>query len=192
MLTDDQVSTSTIIKIFSRVNVLGKKLHLGGCATNSAKSEVILINKTFLTWNRINDYHNGQSTISNNERHVDKWESLIKIVINCHSSLTPSYIYIWFVKLHNQWCRKVKYIEGATKVGSAEEPRSAPLVPSICWTIFAKRLWQFWAQESENVWLFRHCTKSLVLKTAIVSWQKLSNISMELVAPNVVLLLTLL
>ena len=32
----------------------------------------------------------------------------------------------------------------------------------------------------------------LVPKTAIVSWQKLSNISMELAVPNVVLLLTLL
>ena len=32
----------------------------------------------------------------------------------------------------------------------------------------------------------------LVPKTAIVSWQKLSNISMELAAPNMVLLLTLL
>ena len=111
------LSTSTIIKIFSRVNVLGKKLHLGGCATFSAKSEVILINKTFLTWNRINDYHNGQSTISNNERHVDKRESLIKIVINCRSSWTPSFRYIWFVKLHNQWCRKVKNIGGATSKG---------------------------------------------------------------------------
>ena len=45
------------------------------------------------------------------------------------------------------------------KVGSAEEPRSAALVPSICWTIFAKRLWRFWAQELENVWLFVQCLK---------------------------------
>ena len=41
--------------------------------------------------------------------------------------------------------------DSKTKVGSAEEPRLAPLVPSICWTIFAKRLWRFWAQELENV-----------------------------------------
>ena len=27
-------------------------------------------------------------------------------------------------------------------------------------SIFAKRSWLFWAQELENVWLFRHCTKS--------------------------------
>ena len=37
------------------------------------------------------------------------------------------------------------------KEGSAAEPRLATLLPSICWTIFAKRLWRFWAQESENV-----------------------------------------
>ena len=46
------------------------------------------------------------------------------------------------------------------KVQSVLQPRSAPLVPSICSTIFAKRSWRFWAQESEKVWLFRHCTKS--------------------------------
>ena len=37
------------------------------------------------------------------------------------------------------------------KVGSAEVLASAPLVPSICWTIFAKRLWRFLSQELENV-----------------------------------------
>ena len=38
-----------------------------------------------------------------------------------------------------------------SKFGGTEEPRSAPLVPSICSPIFAKRSWRFWAQESENV-----------------------------------------
>ena len=45
----------------------------------------------------------------------------------------------------------VKGTDYGPKVGSAEEPRSARLVPSMCWTIFAKRLWRFWAQELENV-----------------------------------------
>ena len=38
-----------------------------------------------------------------------------------------------------------------TKVQSVLQPRSAPIVPSICSIIFAKRSWRFWAQESENV-----------------------------------------
>ena len=41
--THDQVSASPIKKIFSRVNILGKTLHLFGCATLCAKSEVILM-----------------------------------------------------------------------------------------------------------------------------------------------------
>ena len=36
------------------------------------------------------------------------------------------------------------------------------LVPSTSSTIFAERSWRFWSQELENVWLFRHCTKSQV------------------------------
>ena len=38
-----------------------------------------------------------------------------------------------------------------TKVQSVLQPRSAPLVPLVCSTIFAKRSWRFWAQELENV-----------------------------------------
>ena len=38
-----------------------------------------------------------------------------------------------------------------SKVQSVLQPRSAALVPSVCSTIFAKRSWQFWAQELENV-----------------------------------------
>ena len=38
-----------------------------------------------------------------------------------------------------------------TKVQFVLQPRLAPLVPSICSPIFAKRLWRFWAQELENV-----------------------------------------
>ena len=54
-----------------------------------------------------------------------------------------------FLNLANHMKKTNKKPHQNTKVGSAEEPRSAPLVPSICWTIFAKRLWQFWAQELE-------------------------------------------
>ena len=56
--------------------------------------------------------------------------------------------------------RNILHFNTLSKVGSAEEPRSARLVPSMCWTIFAKRLWRFWAQELENVWLFVQCLKS--------------------------------
>ena len=65
----------------------------------------------------------------------------------CWRPSLPDYWIIW----------KSKVI---AKVGSAEEPRSEPLVPSICWTIFAKRSWRFWAQKLENVWLFVQCLKS--------------------------------
>ena len=40
---------------------------------------------------------------------------------------------------------------GTTKVQFVLQPPSAPLVPSICSPIFAKRSWRLWAQELENV-----------------------------------------
>ena len=51
-------------------------------------------------------------------------------------------------------------MEGCTKVQSLLQPRLAPLVPSICSPIFAKRSWRFWTQELENVYLFVQCLKS--------------------------------
>ena len=43
LLTHDQVNASSITKIISWLKLLGKNLHLVGCATVSSKSEVMLL-----------------------------------------------------------------------------------------------------------------------------------------------------
>ena len=56
--------------------------------------------------------------------------------------------------LTKMWTKTVTLI----KFQSVSQPRLAPLVPSRCLPIFAKRSWWFWAQELENVWLVQ-CLK---------------------------------
>ena len=46
---------------------------------------------------------------------------------------------------------KVCFLRDCSKVQFVLQPRSALLVPLICLSIFAKRSWRVWAQESENV-----------------------------------------
>ena len=52
-----------------------------------------------------------------------------------------------------------------TSLGDISAPKVVLLQCSVS-TIFAMRSWRFWAQELENVWLFRHCKKSQTLHTS--------------------------
>ena len=91
---------------------------------------------------RIYNSHYGQACFA-------KWICMkSKSQLNCQSFTIEILTYI--LNLNFSGYSRQKY-QVQTKVGSAEEPRLASLVPSICSPISAKRSCPFWAQELENV-----------------------------------------
>ena len=74
----DQGNASTITKILSRVNVLGKNLYLVGCVTFCDKSEVILVNNLTL----MNNFAMTKKFLTTHQ--VRLWcQILINLIVQC-------------------------------------------------------------------------------------------------------------
>ena len=99
-----QVNASPITKITSWLKFLGKNLHLMGCASLCAKSEVMLLKGIYVLWQAILFKRNNVHTTSYCSIVLLLKRHFCRYVLNI---LRLAYIFLFFVNKsvhHEKWC----------------------------------------------------------------------------------------